>query len=173
MIPDAGSGLLIAGDFTGNGKLDLALANGSKVSILFGNGDGTFQPGVLYAIGSTVLGIAAGDFTGDGKLDLAVSTNAGTTLLLGDGNGSFSPAGLVDLNPHATRLVADVNSNGTDDVLVLDAAGDIPLSAGQYRAAPAPSYPGVVDPAGVPGPRKMRLVSRIASMARCSPHRRR
>ncbi len=44
---------IATGDFTGDGKLDLAIANanGSSVSVLLGNGDGTFQPQVTYAVG--------------------------------------------------------------------------------------------------------------------------
>ena len=49
--PDA----IVAGDFTGDGRLDLAVANDGvrhDVSVLLGNGDGTFQPQVTYAVGS-------------------------------------------------------------------------------------------------------------------------
>ena len=44
----------MAGDFTGDGRTDLAVANDihdSTVSVLLGNGDGTFQPQVTYAVG--------------------------------------------------------------------------------------------------------------------------
>ena len=65
----------MAGDFNGDGRLDLAVANGydNAVSVLLGNGDGTFQPQVTYAVGSGPDAIVAGDFTGDGRLDLAVA----------------------------------------------------------------------------------------------------
>ena len=69
--PDA----IVAGDFTGDGRTDLAVANDSDntVSVLLGNGDGTFQPQVTYAVGADPDAIVAGDFTGDGILDLAVA----------------------------------------------------------------------------------------------------
>ena len=70
----------MAGDFSGNGKLDLAVANAVRsndVSILMGNGDGTFQPAVNYAVGIDPDAIVAGDFSGDGKLDLAVARRYG------------------------------------------------------------------------------------------------
>ena len=63
--PDA----IVAGDFTGDGHLDLAVANnsiGGTVSVLLGHGDGTFAPQVTYAVGEDPVGIVAGDFTGDG-----------------------------------------------------------------------------------------------------------
>ena len=96
--PDA----IVAGDFTGNGRLDLAVADEGdllpwetsspgSVSVLLGNGDGTFQPPVTYAVGADPDYIVAGDFTGDGRLDLAVSDGAGVQILLGNGDGTFQP----------------------------------------------------------------------------------
>ena len=71
----------MAGDFTGDGHLDLAVAEHQRldgtVSVLLGNGDGTFQPQVTYAVGSDPHAIVAGDFTGDGQLDLAVANYNG------------------------------------------------------------------------------------------------
>ena len=79
-IPDA----IVAGDFNGDGRLDLAVAERAAtapVSVLLGNGDGTFQPAVTYAVGSDPDAIVAGDFTGDGRLDLAVvDDNSGRCL---------------------------------------------------------------------------------------------
>ena len=69
--PDA----LVAGDFNGDGRTDLAVANdgSNDVSVLLGNGDGTFQPQVTYAVGTGPAALVAGDFTGDGRTDLAVA----------------------------------------------------------------------------------------------------
>jgi FG-GAP-like repeat len=60
---------------TGDGKLDLAVLNfqDNTVSILVGNGDGTFQTRVDFPAGSLPRTIATGDFNRDGKLDLAVA----------------------------------------------------------------------------------------------------
>jgi hypothetical protein len=69
-------------DFNGDGKLDLAQAIGANgdspsgtIAVLLGNGDGTFQTAVNYALGTNAnpLGVAVGDFNGDGKADLAVA----------------------------------------------------------------------------------------------------
>jgi hypothetical protein len=79
------------GDFNGDGKADLAVANYSdhSVSVLLGNGDGTFQTHVDYATGSGPDSVAVGDFNGDGKADLAVTNDYAVSVLLGNGDGTF------------------------------------------------------------------------------------
>src|SRR5216117_1455056 len=84
------------GDFNGDGKPDLVVANNGSatVSVLLGNGDGTFQAATLYGVGLNPQSVTVGDFNGDGRLDLAVA-NAGSntvSVLLGNGNGTFQPA---------------------------------------------------------------------------------
>ena len=66
---------IVAGDFNGDGKLDLAVTDsgGNAVLVLLGNGDGTFQPPITIAVGNGPDAIVAGDFNNDGKLDLAVA----------------------------------------------------------------------------------------------------
>jgi len=87
------------GDFNGDGKPDLAVANAGNpatgddgnVSILLGNGDGTFQPANNFAAGKNPFSVAVGDFNGDSLVDLAVATNGDNTVsvLLGNGDGTF------------------------------------------------------------------------------------
>jgi hypothetical protein len=63
------------GDFNGDRHADLVVVdqNSNTVSVLLGNGDGTFQPKTDYATGATPWGIAVRDFNSDDKLDIAVA----------------------------------------------------------------------------------------------------
>ena len=71
---------IVSGDFNGNGHTDLAVANqlSNNVSILLGNGDGTFQNQGTYAVGSEPDAIVAGDFTGDGGAPTSPSPTTST-----------------------------------------------------------------------------------------------
>ncbi len=149
----SGVGALVAGDFTGDGRTDFAVVNRAvsdsdgnpvpgSVSVLLGNGDGTFQNPVTSASGTNPGALVAGDFTGDGRTDLAVVNEGDSTvsLLQGKGDGTFTDAGQEATALHATPIVADVNGHGTDDVLVVDAAGAI-----LYRQG-IPGEPGSFQP---------------------------
>lgn len=90
---NAVAGAVAIGDFNGGG-LDLVISNefGSNASILFNNGNGTFQPYVAYDSGENpTRSLVVGDFNSDGKLDVTFAGN-GLSLLLNNGNGVFAPA---------------------------------------------------------------------------------
>lgn len=85
---------IVAGDFNGDGKIDLAIPNkfDATVSILYGNGDGTFQQQALVPVGLDPASIARGDFNGDGKTDLVVPCVGSSlvTVLLNKGGGAYT-----------------------------------------------------------------------------------
>src|ERR1700694_4234394 len=87
-----------AGDFNGDGNADVVTANegDDTVSVLISNGDGTFQPAVLYPVGagSGPYAVAVADFNGDGKLDIVVTlpNKNAVGILLGNGDGTFQPS---------------------------------------------------------------------------------
>jgi len=117
----------VAGDFNGDGHIDLAVTNfgGGNVSILLGNRDGTFGP-PNFAAGRSPEYIAMADLNGDGKLDLAVGdSSAGTVLVLfGNGDGKFKTATALSTGGANTSgiAIADFNGDGKPDIVAADSA---------------------------------------------------
>jgi len=124
----------VAGDWNGDGQQDLAIVNSGagNVSILLGNGDGTFTPATTptVTVGSSPMAIAAGDFDRDGILDLAVanSGSGNVSILLGNGNGTFQPAanfGIAVTSPTPSGIVVgDFNRDGRLDLAVTNSGED-------------------------------------------------
>jgi hypothetical protein len=79
---------LAAGDFNGDGFLDLAVTDlaAGNVSVLLGQGDGTFTPAQNFPAGTPFNSIAVADFNGDGNLDIAVASGPTATILINDGH---------------------------------------------------------------------------------------
>ena len=104
------------GDFNRDGKTDLAVANAGSdnVSVLLGNGDGTFHAAVNYDAGTSPSSVTTGDFNGDGKTDLAVANAASNTVsvLLGNGDGTFQAAVNYNVGSDpASVTTGDVNGS--------------------------------------------------------------
>jgi hypothetical protein len=134
-------------DVNADGKLDVVAASGAtdNVSVLLGNGNGTFQAFTTYPAADEPTGICIADFNGDAKPDLAVTHYSGNVLsiLLGNGNGTFQapvnyPAGTT---PRGI-LAKDLNGDNKQDIVVA-----VPNSSAVYV------YIGIGDgtfPAAVP-----------------------
>jgi hypothetical protein len=152
---------LAVGDFNGDGKLDVAVANyyadttdqSSSVSVLLGNGDGTFQTPVTYTLsGLYNPSIAVGDFDGDGKLDLAVSNKCQSTgscvgvvsILKGNGDGTFqTPQTYPSAGGNTVSVaVGDFNGDGNPDLALEDDTDiSVLLGNGDGTFQAAVSYP--------------------------------
>jgi hypothetical protein len=118
------------GDFNGDGLQDLAVANAkdNTISVLLGNGDGTFTEasGSPIPVGSFPFFVAVADFDGNGTADIAASNQSDSTvsILLGNGDGTFteasgSPIPNLNYNP-GPIITADFNGDGKVDLAVSD-----------------------------------------------------
>jgi uncharacterized repeat protein (TIGR01451 family) len=133
---------VVMGDFNGDGKVDLAVANSGyaplghdgNVAILLGNGDGTFQAAKNFPAGKNPSFIAVGDFDGDRKLDLLVvnpsdSTTGvigGVSLLLANADGTFKqPVNILTGHNPGSLVVGDFDGDHKLDVAIAgsDASG--------------------------------------------------
>ncbi len=110
------------GDLNGDGIPDLVVADRStnRVSVLLGNGDGSFQPPVAYFVGNNPTSVALADVNFDGGLDI-IATNFTTntvSVLLGYGDGTFTPAQSFATGAGPIEVaVADFNLDGIPDLV--------------------------------------------------------
>jgi FG-GAP-like repeat/Bacterial Ig-like domain len=111
-------------DFDRDGNADIAVANvaGQSVSILLGNGDGTFAPQQLVGVGGQPRGIAVLDIDGDGDPDIAINSGPGGdfALLANDDTGHFGAAQQVGPGSGSPWGLgaADMNEDGILDLVV-------------------------------------------------------
>ena len=148
---------LAVGDFNGDARQDLAVANttSNNVSILLGDGAGGFGAAVNFTVGSVPQSIAVSDFNGDGKADLAVANQSSNnvSILLGDGAGSFGAA--VNFTVGSTPVavfVGDFNADGKADLVTANFASanaSVLLGDGVGGFAAATNFAAGTNPAGV------------------------
>lgn len=114
---------LVIVDLNNDMKPDLAVTNqvSNDISILLGNGNGTFQPQTLVGAGSGPYGIVAGKFNADNNYDLAVTNSGANTvsIYLGNGDGTFAaPLNFFVGASPISIASADFNNDGKADLVV-------------------------------------------------------
>ena len=116
---------IVAGDFNGDGMLDLAAANlsNSNVTVWLGNGAGGFTAasGSPFAVGQNPEALVIGDFNRDGIEDLATADFSGNdvTVLIGNGSGGFNAGAVFPAGKNANSIaVGDYNGDGIQDLAV-------------------------------------------------------
>ena len=124
------------GDFNGDGKLDTVnIDSGSRLNVILGNGDGTFQTPITLNIAASNFfpqAFAVGDFNGDHLLDVAVwavnatSANSEVHIYLGNGTGSLTYSGTYSASNSSTFspgpnsfVAADLNGDGKLDLVAM------------------------------------------------------
>jgi hypothetical protein len=166
-------------DVNGDGSLDVVLGNenSNSVSVLLGNGDGTFQAAMTYGPGGRgPRSVAVADMNQDGKPDLVVANDCASTcangliaVLFGNGDGTFQTAVTYDSGGISARslAVADVNGDGKLDVVVTNQSSNtlgVLLGNGDGTLQPAMVYgsggdePSSVAVADVNGDGKLDLL---------------
>jgi hypothetical protein len=156
----AGPSSLSVGDLNGDGQLDLVTANieSNSVSVLLGNGDGTFAPKADFSTGSAPNSVAIGDLNGDGRPDLATA-NLGSnsvSVLLGNGDGTFGAKTDYGAGSYPQSVaVGDLNGDGRPDLATANGSGTVSVLLGRgdgsfgantdYRAGIAPFSVAVGD----------------------------
>jgi hypothetical protein len=100
----------------------------NTISVLLGNGDGTFQPRTPYTVGATPRGVAVRDLSGDAKLDVVVAGNAGgpnVSVLLGNGDGTLGSPSTYGAGVNSSWVAAgDVNRDQKADLAVTNDGSD-------------------------------------------------
>lgn len=132
---------IATGDFTGDGRADVAMTDetAGEVLVLAGSGDGTLGPARRFATGLGADAVSTQDLDGDGRLDLAVANGMASTVsvLYGDGSGGFAEHAeyTVGSAPGAIAI-GDLNGDDRLDLAVAANPSYVLLSNGDRRFTP-------------------------------------
>jgi large repetitive protein len=154
-LADTSAAAVVAGDFTGDGRGDLAVVGSpalfasESVQVLAGKGDGTFRPLPSLSLGTSSTLVVAGAFSGDGRSDLFLAGTSGVTVALSEGNGEFAgPSEETEAGPIQETPVVAFPGDGSEDVFIVDQSGDILWRKGQSQ--PGSFGPPIIINSGVP-----------------------
>lgn len=150
---------LAAGDLNHDGKLDLVTLGGDAtganqvVTVLIGNGDGTFQSAVTYSDGANQkpAGIAVADIDGDGNLDVVAPATAGLDIFYGSASGTLTgPNSISMFLPPNSVAAIDIFGNRRQDLVAGIYTGSMGIAVNNGNRNFSVQYMGVSDDPGIP-----------------------
>lgn len=147
----ATSFMVATGDFRGNGKTDAIVTDSSAqtITVLSGNGDGTFSSSQLTATASGIKYATTGDFNQDGKLDFVTCDSNGTVgMYYGNGDGTFQSVSIVLLGGGTSAgcqyiSSADYNGDGTPDLSLALLTNNVQVALGTVQAIGTATLTGI------------------------------
>jgi VCBS repeat protein/List-Bact-rpt repeat protein/FG-GAP repeat protein len=133
-----GPGTVVVADLNADGNQDLAIicsgvfldGSDGSISVLFGNGDGTFPARITIPLGGQAVSIAAADFNGDGAIDIVYGINGTISVLLNNGNGTFGLPVDSGVSAGVVLAAGDVNQDGKADVVASTSLSTITVLLG-------------------------------------------
>src|SRR5215213_2906059 len=148
-------------DFNGDGKMDLAAQNAGSntVSVLLGNGDGSFPAKQDFGVGFVPTSVTSADFNDDTFADLAVANqnSNNVSVLLGKGDGTFQTKQdfTVGTNPSSV-ISAEFNGDGKTDLAVANySSNTVSVLLGNGDGTFQTAQPYSVSVGGTPGPNQI------------------
>lgn len=116
---------IVIADLNADNKLDLAISSArtDNLSIMLGNGNGTFQAPVTYAVGDEPRQLGVADFNGDTKPDVAINVASAfvnyVAILIGNGNGTFqTPVNVPTGSTPIGLITREINGDGKVDLVI-------------------------------------------------------
>ena len=150
LLPEA----VAVADLSGDGKLDLVTANffANTVSMLLGDGHGSFAPQQTFAVPGGPNAVTVAPVIGDDKADIVTADSGDNTVrvLRRNGDGSFQNAGSAPVGSDPVAVaVADVNRDGFADIVTANFLGNdvsVLLGTGHGLVFAAPNLFALIVP---------------------------
>jgi hypothetical protein len=143
LATDRSPACFVAADLDRDGALDIAVAGGNKVEMLFGNGDGTFRAAAPQPFTGVMRSLIAGDIDGDGPPDLVASdpVNSRVSIAYGKGDGTLEDPRTTAVETPTSSAFADLDGDGRADIAAASTSVNVLLQTARREFAPAVEFP--------------------------------